>query len=376
MNFQDDAFAVGPPAAPGNGRELVPAAPPAPNSLTAVEQSRAVAEVQAALVVAATRPRAEILAERKIIEACKRVSLAETAIYSYKRGTAQVEGPSIRLAETLARYWGNMTYGFRELSRDRDAAVSEVEAYAWDLETNTKAVRQFQLRLFRDTKQGGYEIKEERDKYELIANMAQRRVRACILEIIPGDIVEAALNQCNLTLAGNEEAPLKDRIKKMVTAFEAVGVSVPMIESKIQHSLDTMTPMEYRQMVKIGAAIRDGYTTIEAAFDTGPQTKAEQPAPGAPAKKPQEAKPEKKASEDPAAKPAQEQAQTPPAEATTAKPDISRPTLTAVEKELSRLGAPGQLPPDLAAEFGTGDPSELSEPQGQKALATLKAMKI
>jgi hypothetical protein len=211
-HFADDDFAVGPPV-PGNGQGLLPAAPPAPNSLTAVEQSRAVADVQSALVIAKSQPRQEIVAEKKILDACRRVSLAETAIYSYKRGDAQVEGVSIRLAETLARYWGNMTYGFRELSRGD--GVSEVEAFAWDLETNTKVVRQFQQKHWRDTKRGGYEIKEERDKYELVANMAQRRVRACILEIIPGDIVEAALNQCNQTLSGSAEAPLKDRVKKI-----------------------------------------------------------------------------------------------------------------------------------------------------------------
>jgi hypothetical protein len=66
-----------------------------------------------------------------------------------------------------------------------------------------------------------------------------------------------------------------------------------MIEAKIQHSIDSMTPMEYRQMVKIGAAIRDGYTTVEAAFETRAQasapTKPDQPPAKAPPKKnPQE----------------------------------------------------------------------------------------
>lgn len=54
--------------------------------------------------------------------------------------------------------------------------------------------------------------------------------------------------------------------------------------------------------------------------------------------------------------------------------DISHETLKAVEAELSRLGAPGQLPPDVTAEYGTGDPSELTEPQGQQTLIYLKSM--
>ena len=56
-------------------------------------------------------------------------------------------------------------------------------------------------------------------------------------------------------------------------------------------------------------------------------------------------------------------------------PDISRATLDLVEKELTRLGVPNHLPPELAGQFGTGDPSELTEAQGNKTLRYLKAIK-
>ena len=54
---------------------------------------------------------------------------------------------------------------------------------------------------------------------------------------------------------------------------------------------------------------------------------------------------------------------------------ISPATLQAVEKELTRLGVPGQLPPDIVSEYDTGDPSELTEAQGRQALDYLKGMK-
>jgi len=50
-------------------------------------------------------------------------------------------------------------------------------------------------------------------------------------------------------------------------------------------------------------------------------------------------------------------------------------TLQAIEKELTRLGVPGHLPPDIAAEYETGDPSELTEGQGRQTLIYLKNMK-
>jgi hypothetical protein len=46
--------------------------------------------------------------------------MAETAFYSYPRGGQTVSGASIRFAEELARCWGNIEYGIKELSRDKD----------------------------------------------------------------------------------------------------------------------------------------------------------------------------------------------------------------------------------------------------------------
>ena len=55
--------------------------------------------------------------------------------------------------------------------------------------------------------------------------------------------------------------------------------------------------------------------------------------------------------------------------------DITRPTREAVESELKRLGGSNSLPPDLAAIYQTGDPSELTEKEGLDVLKALKAMK-
>lgn len=42
----------------------------------------------------------------RILKSCTRETLAQSAVYSYPRGGQSVEGPSIRLAETLAQEWG------------------------------------------------------------------------------------------------------------------------------------------------------------------------------------------------------------------------------------------------------------------------------
>src|SRR5437868_1985943 len=101
----------------------------------AIEESRAVAEAMGKLYVAKNYPRDEAASYEKVMRSCTRPSLADSAEYSYPKGGKNITGASIRLAEELARGWGNIEYGIRELSQ-RDGE-SEMEAYCWDLETNT-----------------------------------------------------------------------------------------------------------------------------------------------------------------------------------------------------------------------------------------------
>ena len=105
----------------------------------AIEASRAIAEAQGKLVIAKKFPRNEIAAYAKAMEACQRPTMAAKAFYSFPRGGQTVEGPTIRFAEELARCWGNIDYGIKELSRDD--GKSEMQAYAWDLETNAQSVQ-------------------------------------------------------------------------------------------------------------------------------------------------------------------------------------------------------------------------------------------
>ena len=78
--------------------------------------------------------------------------LAQSAVYSYARGGSSVTGPSIRLAEMLAQNWGNIQYGIRELSSEN--GESTVEAFAWDVETNTRQTKVFQVPHIRYTRNG------------------------------------------------------------------------------------------------------------------------------------------------------------------------------------------------------------------------------
>ena len=227
-------------------------------------QSREVAGIQAAMVIAKRFPRDPIAAMDRILNACTRPGLAEGSLYSYNRGGAEVTGPSIRLAEAIAQNWGNMEFGIRELEQAN--GESTVEAFAFDLETNTRQVKIFQVPHIRYTKSGKKKLEDPRDIYELVANQGARRLRSCILGVIPGDVVEAARDQCEVTLQTHAEVTT-ETIKKMVEAFAKFGVTVDMIQKKLGKRIDAINAANMIQLIKIRQGIKDGISKPEDWFE-------------------------------------------------------------------------------------------------------------
>ena len=228
--------------------------------------SRQAQEVQAAMVVAKKFPRDEFEAIEKIKRACQRTTLAEQAIYSYPRGGQQVVGPSIRLAEAIAQNWGNIDYGVIELEQKN--GESEMMAYAWDLETNTRVTKIFTVEHKRDTKKGSYQLTDSRDIYEATANFGARRMRACILGVIPGDVVDMAVNECKKTSvsAGSKE-PMQDRICRMLDVFKKeFKVSKEQLEEYCGRQLGSFGNEEIYLLQGVYKAIKDGQATVESYF--------------------------------------------------------------------------------------------------------------
>lgn len=235
----------------------------------AASVGRAVAEVKASMLCAKQFPRDEVAACSRLMKACKRPGLAEASTYEYERGGTKVVGPSIRLAEAAAQAWGNLTFGIIEVEqRKGEDGVGEsvIEAYAHDLETNTRQVKRFHVRHVRDTKKGSYTITDGRDVYEMVANQGARRLRACILGVIPGDVIDSALDECEKTMKGANTEPLADRIRKMISMFGEIGVSQDAVEKKLCHKVDACSEQEVARLAKVYRAIKDGMTTPAEQF--------------------------------------------------------------------------------------------------------------
>lgn len=247
-----------------NYMEQFKGATPDINSQTHQMVSRQTQEVQGAIFMAKQFPRDEYAAIGRIERMCERMSLAEQATYSYPRGGKQVTGPSIRLAEAIAQAWGNIDCGVIELENKNGA--SELMAYAWDLETNTRVTKMFKVKHVRDTKKGSSALTDSRDIYEATANFGARRLRACILSVIPGDVVERAVDVCKETVTNKDKTPIADRIKKLEKAFKELSINRDQLEEYAQRNLNEFGRDEIFALQGVYKAIRDGQAKAEDYF--------------------------------------------------------------------------------------------------------------
>ena len=250
--------------------------PDQPVQMAQVEEQRAIAEVQAAVIVAHRFPRDQRAAMDQILLDCTREQLAEVAEYEYVRGNTEISGPSIRLMETIARRWGNIEMGVQELLRHE--RQSWCRAFAIDLEGNLRDARVFVVPHWRDRKDGsGYFVTDERDIREVIANAGARYKRSCLQTVIPSDVVEAAREQCRSTLKAKGEIT-PERTAAMLAKFAEFGVTRNMIEKRLQRRLETASPALFSRLGSIWNALRDGVGEVTDYFEPeAPRTPADDP---------------------------------------------------------------------------------------------------
>jgi hypothetical protein len=246
--------------------------PPAPTpdrvgQGTAVEQSRAVAEVQAAVLVARQFPRNEAAAVTKMRTSCAQPALAQRAFFRYPRGGENVTGETIQLAKELARCWGNLQFGVAELRRDDEYRQSEMQAWAWDMESNERASTTFIVPHARWAKGKAQQLADFRDIYENNANNGARRLREMIFTVLPVWFIEQAKQVCQQTLSGgNSDVPRATRIADAIKAFEGIGVTTDQVEAKLGRSSDKWTDIDLGQLQVVFQSIRAGEVTVDEEF--------------------------------------------------------------------------------------------------------------
>lgn len=229
--------------------------------VVAIESQRAVAEAQGQIAVAKRFPRNFAKAMEEIRVSCSYPEFAEEAFYALPRGGQIIRGPSIRLAEELARVYCNFQYGHREIQRSEGESL--VEVFAWDVENNNRSTRQITIPHIMDTKSGGKKLTGQKEIADYIANVASKQMRSRILALLPKPLVAAAIRVCEQTLAGATEKTVQQRVDNMMAMFAKYGVNVAMMENYLGHPLADTTVDEITDMISIFAALKEGASPKE-----------------------------------------------------------------------------------------------------------------
>lgn len=240
---------------------------------TAVEQSRAVAEVVAAVTAARQFPRDPDTIKAEITRECSTLALAEVAFYSVpNRG----DGSTVHLARELARIYGHVQYGVHELHRDDAARMSEIRAYAWDPQSGTRQERTFQVPHAHMVGKGSNKkvvfLDDLDDVYRRNQNVGAKAVRECIFGVLPKSLVRHTEKLCRETLArgadaGQPEVSVGERARTARDAFQSTfGVTVVQLEERVGRAFARWTAQDVAALGVVFRSLQAGETTLVEEF--------------------------------------------------------------------------------------------------------------
>lgn len=262
------------PVAPSAG--LVVAAGETSSSAIAAREKAA---VEARYLVALHRPRNPDLARARLLARCQSARFAEVAEYAKPVGGGKkVCGASIRMMEEVARQWGNIDVQATVVFDDAERRIIRVTAV--DLESNypasldvilEKTVERRNPRpgdevLGSRTNSTGatvYRIAADEDAFlvKQNANISKAR-RECIRAIVPGDLVDEAMERCGETRRGEVKQDPAAARKRLADAFFGLGVMPDQLcELLDKPSLEAVTEAEIELLRAVYAGMKDGEAT-------------------------------------------------------------------------------------------------------------------
>lgn len=246
----------------------------ASSEATAIEQARSVAEVAAAVRVAQDNPRDEARALERMRQACSQRSLADRAFWTLPRGNKTLRGSSVHLAREIARCWGNLDYGVRELRRDDDAGQSEMQAWAWDQENNVRSARSF---IVPHAIMANKQRKPLTDLSDIANNnnsVAARAVRETIFSILPVWFRDEAEDIANKALTGGDDAkPLAQQVADMVKLYaDSFNVTATQLEERLERPRNEWTATDLGFLRVLGGEMNRGERHVDGEFPKAPKT--------------------------------------------------------------------------------------------------------
>lgn len=255
------------------------------------------AMVQARVFMARQNPRSMPAVFDRMVQSLKRPSFAEKAVFRIKRGKVQngdgqwidnyIEGPSIRLAESLRLAMGNIGTEDVIVADDDESRTVAVTAIDYESNSSQTVMIQVQKRVekkgFKDRNApGGWKppdrevISWRKNSYgdpvylcvatddevmEIQNRNAAKARRNCILSIVPADLREDCVNQAKAVAVNAAAANRIATIASLKGKFAKRSIKQEEIALYLGKSIDEASADELAGLSMLAVSLDEGQTT-------------------------------------------------------------------------------------------------------------------
>lgn len=249
----------------------------------ASQLARAKAKIESRYIVAMHNKRNLDKFRQDLLKEARRPAMAKKASYRIPFGNKQATGPTIRFAEAALKAFTNLDIeGCITYEDDRQR---KLEVTGTDLENNTSISIETSVPKTKERRtvpEGDEPLgvrqnaegkpvyllaASERDMIQLTGIAFSKLARNVIMRLVPGDIVDEALDEAR-RVAATQDAEDPDKARKEIAdAFAAIRVTVEMLTNYFETDLDKLSPQQLTVARELYAAIRDGDLTWAQAIE-------------------------------------------------------------------------------------------------------------
>lgn len=245
------------------------------------------AQVQAAIharyTLALRRPRDLDRVRVDLLKDCQRPRFAQVARYAKPMGGSKIEGPSIRFVEAAIRHFRNvlpesMVIFDDERRRIVRVSVTDLEnniTYSQDVAVDKTVERRNgadrQIVGQRQNSKGETVFVVLATEDELSTKQAaavSKALRTCALRLLPGDLVDEAMEAVIATRRGGAKTDPDAERKKICDDFAEVGVTPEQLKEYLGHDLVALSEKEASHLWDVRCAMKEGARWSEIIGDT------------------------------------------------------------------------------------------------------------
>ncbi len=175
-------------------------------------------------------------------------------------GKTTIEGPSVKLANDLARLYGNCSNG---IARVEDVSSHWIfHAQFIDFETGYEYTRPFQQRKSQGQGQGTQADRQADIAFQIGASKA---IRNCVVNAL-GTFADFAKAEAKAAIVGRVEKDLQRYIVKVVNRLEELDVDLPRVERLVGKPHNEWTAKQVAKLIAEIQTIGEGIATPEEVW--------------------------------------------------------------------------------------------------------------